>query len=57
MKLKNLLEKFLLHFFHNTFLSKDAEEGKVLPLNRDNKQKFEFEFALHVWDFNRRFHT
>ena len=54
---ENVLEKSLLHAFHNTFLSKDAEEGTISPLNQDNKYDFQFKFALYVWDLNSRFHT
>ena len=57
MKLENLLENSSLHSFHSNFLSKDAEEGTFSPLNQDNKQNFELEVALDVWDFDRRFHT
>ena len=55
VKLKNLLEKSLLHSLHDTFLLKDAEEGTVSPLNQNNKHEFEFKFALYVWDLNSRF--
>ena len=48
VKLKNLLEKSLLHSLHDTFLLKDAEEGTISPLNQHNKHEFEFKFEVNL---------